>query len=76
MDLAALSPLPNTEWQQQGTNLSPSGGGVGHHGEVVAHVPEVLCQGDSSVDRSLTGCHRHVGSVGHLQWFVITLVTL
>lgn len=65
--LTTLFILPNTLWQQQGTDLSPSGGGVGHHGEVVAHVPEVLCQRDASVDGSLTSCHRHVGSVGHLQ---------
>jgi hypothetical protein len=45
-------------------SLSPTGGGVGHHGDVLALVTEVLADGDSSVDGSLTGSDRHVGGVG------------
>lgn len=45
--------------------LCPSGGGVGHHGDVVAHVAEVLRQCDARVDGGLSSGHRHVGGVGH-----------
>ena len=44
--------------------LSPAGGGVGDDGHVVAHVPEVLGDGDTGVDRRLTGGHGHIGGVG------------
>ncbi len=47
--------------------LGPSRGGVCHHGEVVALVSPVLCQGDACVNGRLPRCHRHVGCVGHLQ---------
>eukprot|EP00053_Salpingoeca_punica_P023409 m.9950 g.9950 ORF g.9950 m.9950 type:complete len:683 (-) comp5100_c0_seq1:47-2095(-) len=45
-------------------SLGPTRGGVGHHGHVVAHVAEVLGEGDAGVDRGLTGSDRHVGCVG------------
>ncbi|CAN4035198.1 Hydroxypyruvate isomerase, partial [Dysosmobacter welbionis] len=44
--------------------LRPAGGGVSDDRHVVAHVPEVLRDGDARVDRRLTGGHGHVGGVG------------
>ena len=44
----------------------PSGGGVGHHGEVVAHVAVVLGDCDAGVNGRLPRCHWHVGGVGDL----------
>src|SRR5690606_5208606 len=46
-------------------SLSPTRSRVGHHGNVHAHVAEVLGQGDTRVDGRLTSGHRHVGGVGH-----------
>ena len=37
--------------------LGPAGGRVGHHRHVVAHVTEVLRQGDTSVDGRLPDDH-------------------
>jgi hypothetical protein len=47
--------------------LRPARGRVAHHGEVVAHVAEVLAQRDARVDGRLARGHRHVGGVGHLE---------
>ena len=44
--------------------LCPSGGGVRHQRHRIAHIPEVLRDGDARVDRGLPGRHRHVGGVG------------
>ena len=49
------------------TRLGPARGAVGHHGEVVAHVAEVLGQRDARVDGRLARRHRHVARVGHLR---------
>mmetsp|Transcript_35117 Transcript_35117/g.87523 ORF Transcript_35117/g.87523 Transcript_35117/m.87523 type:complete len:342 (+) Transcript_35117:341-1366(+) len=45
--------------------LGPAGGGVGHHGDVHAHVAQVLGQRDARVDGGLARRHGHVGGVGH-----------
>mmetsp|Transcript_16908 Transcript_16908/g.42446 ORF Transcript_16908/g.42446 Transcript_16908/m.42446 type:complete len:669 (+) Transcript_16908:112-2118(+) len=45
--------------------LGPARGGVCHHGEVVAHVAEVLGERDAGVDGRLARCDGHVGGVGH-----------
>ena len=45
-------------------SLGPAGGGVSQNGHVVAHVAEVLSDGDAGVDGGLAGGHRHVGGVG------------
>jgi hypothetical protein len=45
--------------------LGPTGGGVGHHRNVLTLVTEVLGDGDTGVNRSLTSGHGHVGSVGN-----------
>mmetsp|Transcript_169 Transcript_169/g.538 ORF Transcript_169/g.538 Transcript_169/m.538 type:complete len:422 (+) Transcript_169:677-1942(+) len=44
-------------------SLGPSRRRVSHHGHIVAHVAQILGQGDTGVDGSLTSSHRHVGSV-------------
>ena len=44
--------------------LSPTGGRIGHQSHGVAHIPEVLRNGNSCVNRSLPGSHRHVRGVG------------
>ena len=43
--------------------LRPAGGGVRHDRHVIPHVAIIFRQGDSCVDRCLTGRHRHVGGV-------------
>ena len=45
-------------------SLSPSGCGVCHDRYVVTHITVIFCKGNAGVDGSLTGCNRHVGSVG------------
>jgi hypothetical protein len=45
-------------------SLSPSGGGVSHHSDVVSHISEVLGKSNTSVNGGLSGSDRHVGSVG------------
>ena len=45
--------------------FGPTRRGVGHHGDVVAHVSEVLGEGDAGVDGGLSSGDRHVGGVGH-----------
>mmetsp|Transcript_22768 Transcript_22768/g.37711 ORF Transcript_22768/g.37711 Transcript_22768/m.37711 type:complete len:452 (-) Transcript_22768:29-1384(-) len=45
-------------------SLGPTGGGVSHHGHVHALITEVLGKGDTGVNGSLTGSHRHVGGIG------------
>mmetsp|Transcript_21099 Transcript_21099/g.29210 ORF Transcript_21099/g.29210 Transcript_21099/m.29210 type:complete len:369 (-) Transcript_21099:628-1734(-) len=45
--------------------LCPSRRGVSHHTEVVSHVSKIFCEGNSCVDGSLSGSHRHVRGVGH-----------
>mmetsp|Transcript_74114 Transcript_74114/g.214349 ORF Transcript_74114/g.214349 Transcript_74114/m.214349 type:complete len:491 (-) Transcript_74114:426-1898(-) len=45
--------------------LGPSGGAVCHHGDVVAHVTEVLRRRDTGVNRGLPGGHGHVRGVRH-----------
>jgi hypothetical protein len=44
--------------------FGPSGGRVSHHSDVVSHISEVLSEGNSSVNRSFSSSHRHVGGVG------------
>ena len=44
--------------------LGPTRGGVGHHGNVVALISEILGKGDTGVNGSLSGCDRHVGGIG------------
>ncbi len=44
--------------------LGPTGGGVGDDGHIIAHVAEVLRNGDAGVNGRLTGGHGHVGGVG------------
>mmetsp|Transcript_30036 Transcript_30036/g.64386 ORF Transcript_30036/g.64386 Transcript_30036/m.64386 type:complete len:638 (+) Transcript_30036:135-2048(+) len=44
--------------------FGPSRGGVPHHGHVHSLVAEILGEGDTGVDGSFAGSHRHVGSVG------------
>ena len=46
-------------------SLGPSRSGVGHHTHVQTHVPEVLRDGDTRVDRGLSCRYRHVGSIGY-----------
>ena len=43
--------------------LGPSGGRVGHEGDVVAHVPVVLRERHARVDGRLPCCDRHVARV-------------
>mmetsp|Transcript_40100 Transcript_40100/g.123888 ORF Transcript_40100/g.123888 Transcript_40100/m.123888 type:complete len:654 (-) Transcript_40100:17-1978(-) len=43
--------------------LGPAGGGVGHHGDVLAHITVVLGEGDAGVDGRLTRGDGHVGRV-------------
>jgi hypothetical protein len=44
-------------------SLGPTGGRVGHHSNVESLITEVLREGNTGVDRSLTSSDRHVGSV-------------
>ena len=44
--------------------LGPAGGGVSQNGDVIAHVAEILRDGDAGVDGRLTRSHRHIGGVG------------
>ena len=46
-------------------SLGPAGGGVSHHGGVVAHVAVILGQRNAGVDGRLTRSNRHVGRVGN-----------
>ncbi len=43
--------------------LRPTGGRIGHQCYRVAHIPEILGDGDTSIDRSLTRRNRHIGGV-------------
>ena len=45
-------------------SLGPTRGGIGHHGDVLALITEVLSEGDTSVDGGLTSGDGHVGGVG------------
>ena len=44
--------------------LRPTGGGIRHDGDLVAHVAEVFRNGDAGVDGSLTRRNGHIGGVG------------
>mmetsp|Transcript_11056 Transcript_11056/g.25659 ORF Transcript_11056/g.25659 Transcript_11056/m.25659 type:complete len:277 (-) Transcript_11056:577-1407(-) len=44
-------------------SLCPTGGRVSHHRYVHSLVTEVLGESNTGINRSLTSCHRHVGSV-------------
>ena len=43
--------------------FSPSRGGVSHHSDVLTLITEVLSEGDTSVDGSLSSCDGHVRGV-------------
>ena len=43
--------------------LGPAGGGVSHQRDGIAHVPEILGDGDAGVDRSFTCRNRHIGCI-------------
>ena len=43
--------------------LGPAGGGVGDNGDVIAHVAEILRDGDAGVDGRFTRRDRHIGGV-------------
>ena len=45
-------------------SLSPTGGGVSHQRYGIAHVTEILSYGNTCINRSLTGCNRHIRCVG------------
>ena len=45
--------------------LGPPGCGVCHERHRVAHIPEILRNGDPCIDRSLPGGHRHIGCIGN-----------
>lgn len=45
-------------------SLSPSGGGISHHGDVLSLISEVLSKGDTSINGGLSGCDWHVGGIG------------
>mmetsp|Transcript_28787 Transcript_28787/g.42781 ORF Transcript_28787/g.42781 Transcript_28787/m.42781 type:complete len:268 (+) Transcript_28787:614-1417(+) len=45
--------------------LGPTRGRVSHHRYIHTLITEVLCKGDTSVNRGLTSSHGHVGCVGH-----------
>ena len=45
-------------------SLGPTGGGVGDDGHGIAHVAVVLGDGNTRIDRSLTGGHGHIRGVG------------
>ena len=44
--------------------LGPAGGRVCDNGHIIAHVAEVLRDGDTGIHRRLTGGHGHIGGVG------------
>ena len=46
-------------------SFCPSGSRISHHCYVATHISEILSESDTSVDRCLTGSHRHVWSVGN-----------
>ena len=41
-------------------SLSPSGCGICHDGYVIAHIAVIFRKCDTCINRSLTGCNRHV----------------
>lgn len=45
-------------------SLSPSGGGISHHGDVLSLISEVFSKGDTSINGGLSGCDWHVGGIG------------
>lgn len=62
--------IPTISWHFTQTtrdfseSLSPTRGGISHHGHVQTHISEVLRDGDTGVDGGFTSSDGHVGGVG------------
>ena len=46
-------------------SLCPTGSGVCHQRYGISHITEIFCNGNTGINRCLTGRNRHIGSIGN-----------